>query len=120
MELEIGISSLKQTEEQLDGCRRITRGCAEEMAEVLAVLEKEMDDDAGYELRRRLKKYQQSMIDSHDRLQILKLGISRIGRLYGQCEEEIIESGEAPVRRYEERPEVQNLEKYRYFRISGL
>lgn len=92
MELEIEVCVLEQAEEQLKSCRRITRNCAEEIAEVLASLEKDMDNDAGYELRRRIKRYQQSIADTHDKLQMLYLGIEQISRLYGQCEQEIMKS----------------------------
>lgn len=120
MELEVKPQSLQQAEEQLDSCRRITRSCVEELAEVLKILEREMDDDTGYELRFRMKGYQEKLIDSHDRLQALRLGLAQAGRLYEECEEELVLSAEAPVMRFAERTGVQNIEKYRFFRISGL
>ena len=120
MELEVRLQSLQQAEEQLDSCRRITRSCVEELAEVLKVLEREMADDPGYELRIRMKGYQEKLIDSHDRLQALCLGLAQAGRLYEECEEELTQSAEALVKRYAERTGVQNIEKYRFIRISGL
>lgn len=120
MELEVNLQTLQQAEEQLDSCRRITRGCVEELAEVLKTLEREMDDDTGYELRFRIKGYQGKLIDSHDRLQALRLGLEQAGRLYEECEKELTEGTEVPAMRFSEYTGVQNIEKYRFFRLSGL
>ena len=89
MELEFSLQILWQAKEELSNCRRITQNCAEELSEVLTMMESCMADESGYELRRRLKQYRQNTEEVGRKIKELCVCLEQDEKKNKKCEEEL-------------------------------
>lgn len=89
MELELSLQILWQTKEGLNTCWRTVRTCAEELSGVLTLMESCMAGEAGYEMQKRLSRYQQNTAEDSRKIKELCLCLEQVWEAYGQCEEEL-------------------------------
>lgn len=102
MELEVFLKQWNHPVEQMEESLKILSGQEEELKDVLQTIGRNFQGEEWNSVRRNIRKSETALHEQIRHLWNMKTALGKIKRLYEDCENEIIETGEGGCRRMPE------------------